>query len=68
MKSLSLLVIFMVSAFAAIAQASEAEADAITQLLNVQKHEAVDQLVSVSGKDSVVFWKIYGEYEAETNR
>jgi hypothetical protein len=66
MKSFILLVLFTFCTFLAIAQTSEAEADAVTQLLNVQKHEAVAKLVSVSGKDSVSFWKIYGEYEAET--
>jgi hypothetical protein len=66
MKSFFLLTIVMACAFVAVAQTSEAEADAVTRLLNVQKHEAVAKLVSVSGKDSVAFWKIYGEYESET--
>jgi hypothetical protein len=47
----------------AYAQTSDAEADAIINLLGVQKREAISKLVSVSGKDSVSFWKIYDEYE-----
>ena len=44
------------------AQTSDAEADAMINLLGVQKKEAIAKLVSVSGKDSVAFWKIYDEY------
>ena len=46
------------------AQTSDAEAEAIVNLLGVQKKEAVSKLVPVSGKDSVAFWKIYDEYQA----
>src|SRR5258706_16159578 len=45
------------------AQTSNAEADAMANLLGVQKREAVAQLVPVKGNDSVAFWKIYDEYE-----
>ena len=45
------------------AQTSDAEADAIINLLGVQKREAVSRLVPVTGKDSVAFWKIYDEYQ-----
>jgi len=44
------------------AQTSDAEAEAIVNLLGVQKKEAIAQLVSVRGKDSVAFWKLYDEY------
>jgi len=44
---------------------SDAEADAIINLLGVQKREAVAKMVPVSGKDSVAFWKIYDEYQKE---
>jgi hypothetical protein len=44
------------------AQTSDAEADAIINLLGVQKKEAIAKLVPVFGKDSVAFWKIYDEY------
>ena len=45
------------------AQISDAEADAMINLLGVQKREAISQLVSVTGKDSVSFWKLYDEYQ-----
>ena len=44
------------------AQTSDAEAEAIVNLLGVQKKEAISKLVSVSGKDSIAFWKLYDEY------
>src|SRR6187455_2406977 len=50
------------------AQTSDAEAEAIINLLGVQKKEAVSKLVPVSGKDSVAFWKIYEEYQAENKK
>ena len=49
--------------FEATAQTSDAEADAIVNLLGVQKKEAVSKLVPVTGKDSIAFWKIYDEYQ-----
>ena len=45
------------------AQTSDAEAEAIVNLLGVQKKEAISKLVPVTGKDSVAFWKIYDEYQ-----
>jgi len=45
------------------AQTSDAEAEAMINLLGIQKKEAIAQLVSVSEKDSVAFWKIYDEYQ-----
>ena len=47
----------------AYAQTSDAEADAIVNLLGVQKKEAMRQLVFVTKKDSVAFWKLYDEYQ-----
>ena|SRR5688572_21693099 len=49
------------------AQTSDAEADAIINLLGVKKREAVSKMVMVQGKDSVAFWKIYDEYQ-QANR
>jgi len=46
------------------AQTSDAEADALVNLLGVQKREIMAQLVDVPKKDSVAFWKIYDEYQA----
>ena len=45
------------------AQTSDAEADALLNLLGVQKKEAIKHLVNVSGKDSAAFWKLYDEYQ-----
>jgi len=50
--------------FEALSQTSDAEADAIVNLLGVQKREAISKLVPVSAKDSAAFWKIYDEYQA----
>jgi hypothetical protein len=47
---------------AAVAQISNAEADAMANLLRVQKKEAMSKMVSVHGKDSTAFWKIYDDY------
>ncbi len=49
----------------AVAQTSDAEADAVINLLGVQKREIIHKLVPVAGKDSVAFWKIYDEYQAQ---
>ena len=46
-----------------LAQTSDAEAEALVNLLGVQKKEAVGKLVTVSGKDSIAFWKLYDEYQ-----
>ena len=63
-KKIILLAAFFIGAFSgAFAQTSDAEADAMINLLGVQKKEAVAKLVPVSGKDSIAFWKIYDEYQ-----
>jgi hypothetical protein len=62
MKKLFLGIVFTCSAFMLYAQTSDAEADAMVNLLGVQKKEAVAKLVLVSAKDSVAFWKLYDEY------
>ena len=46
------------------AQSSDAEAEAMANLLGVQKREAINKLVPVTGKDSITFWKIYDEYQS----
>jgi hypothetical protein len=59
----ALLTLFCLSLFSwAFAQTSDEEADAIINLLGVQKKQAVSKLVLVSGKDSLAFWKVYDEY------
>ena len=55
--------LIMLGSKAVYAQTSDAEAEAIVNLLGVQKKEAMRQLVMVSKKDSAVFWKIYDEYQ-----
>jgi hypothetical protein len=62
MKSLIIALSCVYATNAAVAQISNAEAEAMANLLMVQKKEAVGKLVSVSGKDSATFWKIYDEY------
>lgn len=58
-----LMAVFCIGAVSgALAQTSDAEAEALINLLGIQKREAVSKLVPVSGKDSVTFWKIYDEY------
>ena len=61
-KNLLVVLVCMLNTVIAFAQTSDAEADAVVNLLGVQKKEAVAKLVSVSGKDSAAFWKIYNEY------
>ena len=65
-KILLLLTVLLTGAFSGTrAQTSDAEADAIINLLGIQKKEAIAQLVNVSGKDSAAFWKIYDEYQVQ---
>ena len=70
MKSVTILLVtfFTLGSFGVSAQTSDAEAEAIINLLGVQKREAVAKLVPVAGKDSVAFWKIYSEYEKENKK
>ena len=66
MKKLLLVLASTFSAMLIYAQTSDAEAEAIVNLLGVQKREAIAKLVSVTGKDSVAFWKLYDEYTAKS--
>ncbi len=63
LKFILLTTFFCSTIFGAMAQTSNAEADAIVNLLGVQKKEAISKLVVVSQKDSATFWKIYDEYQ-----
>src|SRR5437764_9245342 len=65
MKKLLVILVCSASAITMHAQTSDAEAQAIVNLLGVQKKEAIAKLVPVTGKDSAVFWKIYDEYQKE---
>jgi len=62
MKSLLLGIFCICSAASTYGQTSDAEVDAVVNLLAVQKKEAISKMVSVSAKDSAAFWKIYDEY------
>jgi hypothetical protein len=70
MKSkISIIAILYISiAYTASAQTSDAEAEAIINLLGVQRTEAIRQLVYVTGKDSVTFWKLYDQYQKENKK
>lgn len=67
-KFILLSVIFAGAGYAADAQTyasyqnEDAEAEAMINLLGVQKREAIAQLVPVTVKDSAAFWKLYDEY------
>jgi hypothetical protein len=61
-KNLTVALLCMWATLPCFAQTSDAEAEAIVNLLGVQKKEAIAKLVSVTGKDSVAFWKLYNEY------
>jgi hypothetical protein len=61
---ISLIAVYCLCAsFAASAQTSDEEAEAIINLLGVQKKEAIGKLVYAHGKDSAAFWKLYDEYQ-----
>ena len=62
-----LFILFMPIALSIYAQTSDAEAEAMANLLGVQKREVVMKLVPVTGKDSVAFWKLYDEYRQKNN-
>jgi hypothetical protein len=62
-KIMILAVVFTYSLTNINAQTSDAEAEAVINLLGVQKKEAISRMVAVSSKDSVTFWKLYDEYQ-----
>jgi len=68
LKNAALVLFLSVIAFGAKAQTSDAEAEAIVNLLGVQKKEAMAQLVPVIGKDSVSFWNLYDAYQKENKK
>ena len=57
-------IVTMCVSFTVTAQTSDAEADAIINLLGVKKREAISRLVYIENKDSAAFWKLYDEYQA----
>jgi hypothetical protein len=68
LKNAALVLFLTVIAFGAKSQTSDAEAEAIVNLLGVQKKEAMAQLVPVTGKDSVSFWNLYDAYQKENKK
>jgi len=66
-KFLLISILLLPITFSVYAQTSDAEAEAMANLLGVQKKEIMMKLVPVSGKDSVAFWKIYDEYREKSN-
>jgi hypothetical protein len=67
-KIVLLAVFFSSVGLGAYSQTSDAEADAMINLLGVQKREAMSKLVPVTGKDSAAFWKIYDDYETKNKQ
>ena len=67
-KTLFVIMAWTGIAFAGYSQTSDAEAEAIVNLLGVQKKELIAKLVAVSGKDSVEFWKLYESYQKENKQ
>ncbi|PKB17744.1 hypothetical protein [Flavobacterium sp. 5] len=67
-KNLLLLMLFFASTVATYSQKSDAEMEAMMNLLGVQKKEAVAKLVAVPEADAVAFWKIYDEYQVENKK
>jgi hypothetical protein len=61
-KTTALAILCILTSFAVYAQMSDAEAEATANLLGVQKKDIIMKLISVGGKDSVTFWKLYDEY------
>ena len=63
MKKVLLTAILLSFFTGAFAQTSDAEAEAIVNLLGVQKRELISKLVAISPSDSAAFWKVYSDYE-----
>ena len=60
-----LLLVFSASTIMSYAQTSDEEAQAIVNLLGVQKKEVIAKLVVIQPKDSAAFWKLYDEYQTK---
>ena len=60
-----LLLVFSASTIMSYAQTSDAEVQAIVNLLGVQKKEVIAKLVVIQPKDSAAFWKLYDEYQTK---
>ncbi len=60
--------LFFVTTVATYSQTSDAELDAMVNLLAVQKKEAVGKLVVLTPTEADAFWKIYDEYQVENKK
>jgi len=67
-KNLLLLMLFFISTVATYSQTSDAELEAMINLLGVQKKEAVAKLVALTPTEADAFWKIYDEYQVENKK
>src|SRR4051812_31229816 len=63
MKSIIMALICAYVTNGTFAQTSDAEADAMANLLMVQKKEAVSKMVLIPETNADSFWKIYDEYQ-----
>lgn len=61
-KIIAIAVLFIFASNYLVAQTSDAEAEALINLLGVQKREAMSKMVNIAAKDSAAFWKLYDEY------
>ena len=68
LKFAFLALIFTGLSYAVVAQSSDEETEAIVNLLGVKKKQATVELVHITPKDSVNFWKIYNAYEVERKK
>ena len=68
LKIAVLVTFFAGAGFAGNSQTSDAEAEAIVNLLGVQKKEAIAKLVQVTPKDSAAFWKLYNAYQQDNKK
>ena len=62
MKKIFFAIVMIATSCTLFAQTSDAEAQAMINLLGVQKREAISKLVPITAKDSAVFWSLYDEY------
>jgi hypothetical protein len=68
LKLIVIAIFFACISFDAFAQTSDAEAEAIINLLGVQKREAMSKLVAIDKKDSAAFWKLYSDYQKDNKQ
>jgi hypothetical protein len=68
LKLIVIAIFFACISFDAYAQTSDAEAEAIINLLGVQKREAMSKLVAIDKKDSAAFWKLYSDYQKDNKQ